>query len=112
MKALSTALIQRPYRSEGFDYVSFDPIKLVAVINKMSPQPPSNPFDYNALATMPLVLLHRAKDSGTYEMLMDLFRKSGVSAKVIMHITQPSNSRLAGGRAGSGDVVAILGSEC
>ncbi|MEI6957405.1 LysR family transcriptional regulator, partial [Klebsiella pneumoniae] len=29
------------------------------------------------------------KDSGTYEMLMDLFRKSGVSAKVIMHITQP-----------------------
>lgn len=38
---------------------------------------------------MPLVLLHRAKDSGTYEMLMDLFRKSGVSAKVIMHITQP-----------------------
>ncbi len=38
---------------------------------------------------MPLVLLHRAKDSGTYEMLMELFRKSGVSAKVIMHITQP-----------------------
>lgn len=35
------------------------------------------------------MLLHRAKDSGTYEMLMDLFRKSGVSAKVIMHITQP-----------------------
>lgn len=88
--AIDLALIQRPYRSEGFDYVSFDPIKLVAVINKKClPQAPSNPFDYNALATMPLVLLHRAKDSGTYEMLMDLFRKSGVSAKVIMHITQP-----------------------
>ncbi|MEI7000531.1 LysR family transcriptional regulator, partial [Klebsiella pneumoniae] len=81
---------QRPYRGEGFDYISFDPIKLVAVINKKClSQPPSNPYDYNALAEMPLVLLHRAKDSGTYEMLMDLFRKSGVSAKVIMHITQP-----------------------
>ena len=84
------ALIQRPYRSEGFDYVSFDPIKLVAVINKTClPGPPSNPYSYTSLAALPLVLLHRAKDSGTYEMLMELFRKSGINAKVIMHITQP-----------------------
>ena len=90
MFAPSLALIQRPYRSEGFDYVSFDPIKLVAVINKKClPEPPSNPYSYTSLAALPLVLLHRAKDSGTYEMLMDLFRKSGVNAKVIMHITQP-----------------------
>jgi hypothetical protein len=34
-------------------------------------------------------LLHRAKDSGTYEMLIDLFRKAGVNPNVIMHITQP-----------------------
>ncbi|MFD2020729.1 LysR family transcriptional regulator [Pseudocitrobacter faecalis] len=32
--AIDLALIQRPYRSEGFDFVSFDPIKLVAVISK------------------------------------------------------------------------------
>ncbi|MFW8292567.1 LysR substrate-binding domain-containing protein, partial [Klebsiella pneumoniae] len=62
--AIDLALIQRPYRGEGFDYISFDPIKLVAVINKKClSQPPSNPYDYNALAEMPLVLLHRAKDS-------------------------------------------------
>jgi hypothetical protein len=53
------------------------------------PEPPSNPYSYTSLAALPLVLLHRAKDSGTYEMLMDLFRKSGINAKVIMHITQP-----------------------
>lgn len=88
--AIDLAFIQRPYRSEGFDFVSFDPVKLVAVINKQClPEPPANPFDYHALGQMPLVLLHRAKDSGTYEMLIDLFRKSGVDPKVIMHITQP-----------------------
>ncbi|MFV0261489.1 MAG: LysR substrate-binding domain-containing protein [Kluyvera sp.] len=88
--AIDLAFIQRPYRSDGFDYVSFDPVKLVAVINKKClPSPPTNPFDYNALGGLPLVLLHRAKDSGTYEMLIDLFRKAGVNPKVIMHITQP-----------------------
>ncbi|MFP5596818.1 LysR family transcriptional regulator [Kluyvera sp. 142486] len=88
--AIDLAFIQRPYRSEGFDYVSFDPVKLVAVVNKTClPEPPDNPFDYTALGALPLVLLHRAKDSGTYEMLIDLFRKAGVNPKVIMHITQP-----------------------
>lgn len=88
--AIDLAFIQRPYRSEGFDYVSFDPVKLVAVINKKClPQPPESPFDYNALGELPLVLLHRAKDSGTYEMLIDLFRKAGVNPNVVMHITQP-----------------------
>lgn len=84
------AMIQRPYRSEGYDFVSFDPIKPVAVINKRClSEPPPSPFDYQALAAFPLVLLHRAKDSGTYEMLLDLFRKAGGNPKVIMQITQP-----------------------
>ncbi|POT56646.1 LysR family transcriptional regulator [Citrobacter amalonaticus] len=88
--AIDLALIQRPYRSEGVDYVSFDPIKLVAVISKKClPAPPQKTYDYTALAALPLVLLHRAKDSGTYELLMDLFRKAGANPKVIMHITQP-----------------------
>jgi DNA-binding transcriptional LysR family regulator len=76
---IDLALIQRPYRSEGFDFVSFDPVRLVAVISKKClPQVPQSPFDYQALEAFPLVLLHRAKDSGTYEMLIDLFRKAGV----------------------------------
>lgn len=88
--ALDLALIQRPYRSEGFDYVSFDPVRLVAVISKQClAQTPAGPMDYQALAAFPLVLLHRAKDAGTYELLIDLFRKSGVNPQVIMHITQP-----------------------
>ncbi len=87
---IDLAMIQRPYRSEGFDYVSFDPVRLVAVISKQClPQAPVSPFDYQALAAFPLVLLHRAKDAGTYEMLIDLFRKAGGNPKVIMHITQP-----------------------
>ncbi|ANI81396.1 LysR family transcriptional regulator [Kosakonia oryzae] len=88
--AIDLALIQRPYRSEGFDYVSFDPVRLVAVISKQClPEMPASPFDYQALAAFPLVLLHRAKDAGTYEMLIDLFRKAGGNPRVIMHITQP-----------------------
>lgn len=88
--AIDLALIQRPYRSEGFDFVSFDPIRLVAVINKKCLlEPPKAPYDYMALARLPMVLLHRAKDAGTYEMLMDLFRKAGANPRVIMHITQP-----------------------
>lgn len=88
--AIDLALIQRPYRSEGFDFVSFDPVRLVAVISKKCLEAcPHSPFDYQALAAFPLVLLHRAKDSGTYEMLIDLFRKAGGNPKVIMHITQP-----------------------
>ncbi|WP_414164777.1 LysR family transcriptional regulator [Superficieibacter sp. BNK-5] len=84
------ALIQRPYRSEGYDFVSFDPVRLVAVISKQClAEKPQEPFDYHALASFPLVLLHRAKDSGTYEILLDLFRKGGVTPDVIMHITQP-----------------------
>lgn len=87
---IDLAMIQRPYRSEGFDYVSFDPVRLVAVISKQClAQVPVSPFDYQALAAFPLVLLHRAKDAGTYEMLIDLFRKAGGNPKVIMHITQP-----------------------
>lgn len=88
--AIDLALIQRPYRSEGFDFVSFDPVRLVAVISKKCLKTcPAQPFDYQALAAFPLVMLHRAKDSGTYEMLIDLFRKAGGNPKVIMHITQP-----------------------
>jgi len=84
------ALIQRPYRSKGYDFVSFDPVRLVAVISKQClAEKPQEPFDYHALAAFPLVLLHRAKDSGTYEILLDLFRKGGVTPDVIMHITQP-----------------------
>ncbi|AGN85623.1 LysR family transcriptional regulator [Enterobacter sp. R4-368] len=87
---IDLAMIQRPYRSEGFDYVSFDPVRLVAVISKQClAQAPVSSFDYQALAAFPLVLLHRAKDAGTYEMLIDLFRKAGGNPKVIMHITQP-----------------------
>nr|WP_318383922.1 LysR family transcriptional regulator [uncultured Enterobacter sp.] len=87
---IDLALIQRPIRRDGFDYVSFDPVRLVAVISKAClADAPQNPFDYAALATFPLILLHRAKDSGTYEVLIDLFRKSGVTPNVIMHITQP-----------------------
>lgn len=87
---IDIALIQKPYHSDGFDFISFAPIKLVAVISKrLMPEAPTDPIPYLDLGKYPLVLLHRAKDSGTYEILLDLFRKGGVDPKVIMHITQP-----------------------
>ncbi|WP_058910929.1 LysR family transcriptional regulator [Entomohabitans teleogrylli] len=87
---IDIALIQKPYRSEGYDFVAFDPIKLVAVVSKkLLPEKPQDPFPYLALGKYPLVLLHRARDAGTYEILLDLFRKGGVHPQVMMHITQP-----------------------
>ncbi|ELU4644626.1 LysR family transcriptional regulator [Escherichia coli O66:H5] len=87
---IDLALIQRPYRDEGYDVVSFDPIKPVAVISKKClPYIPDTPVNYITLASFPLILLHRAKDSGIYEKLLDLFRKTGVTPEVLMHISQP-----------------------
>ncbi|MHA7845191.1 hypothetical protein [Serratia sp. D1N4] len=37
------------------------------------------------LGHFPLVLLHRVRDSGAYETLLDLLCKGGVSPNVIMH---------------------------
>jgi DNA-binding transcriptional LysR family regulator len=87
---IDIALIQKPYNSDGFDYVAFEPVRLVAVVSKkLLPEPPVQPFPYLELGKFPLMLLHRARDSGTYETLLDLFRKGGVDPHVIMHITQP-----------------------
>lgn len=87
---LDVALIQRPYSSEGYDIVAFEAVKLVAVISKkLLPSPPEGPIPFLELANFPLVLLHRARDTGTYEILLELFRNGGVMPKIIMHITQP-----------------------
>ncbi|HGM5491759.1 TPA: LysR family transcriptional regulator [Serratia fonticola] len=87
---IDIALIQKPYQSEGYDVIAFNPVKLVAVVNKtLFAEPPKDPFPYLELAQLPLVLLHRARDSGVYETLLDLFRKGGANPNVIMHITQP-----------------------
>lgn len=87
---IDIALIQKPRQNDGYDMVAFDPIKLVAVIPKtLLPERPADPYPYLELGQFPLVLLHRARDEGTYESLLDQFRKGGVTPRVIMHITQP-----------------------
>ncbi|WP_431223854.1 LysR family transcriptional regulator [Serratia sp. L9] len=87
---IDVALIQKPYQSEGYDVIAFNPVKLVAVVNKkLVAGQPKDPFPFIELGQLPLVLLHRARDSGVYETLLDLFRKGGANPDVIMHITQP-----------------------
>ncbi|AFJ45603.1 LysR family transcriptional regulator [Shimwellia blattae] len=87
---LDVALIQKPQRSEGLDIYAFEPVRLVAVISKkLLARADSTTMPYLALGQYPLALLHRAKDAGTYEQLLDLFRKGGVEPKVAMHVTQP-----------------------
>ncbi|MFE8101982.1 LysR family transcriptional regulator [Brenneria goodwinii] len=89
-KLIDVALIQRPYHNEGYDSMTFNPVPLVAVVSKkIMPIPPDNPFPYLELGQLPLILLHRSRDSGVYEILLDLFRKGGVNPNVLMHITQP-----------------------
>ncbi|MGB7801557.1 LysR family transcriptional regulator [Buttiauxella sp.] len=87
---LDVALIQRPYCTEGYDIVAFEPVKLVAVISKkLLPTLPDSALPFLELANFPLILLHRARDTGTYEILLELFRNGGVMPNVIMQITQP-----------------------
>ncbi len=87
---IDIALMQKPAHSEGYDCVSFAPVSLVAVINKkLSPDIAAGPIPFLSIGAFPLVLLRRAQDSGTYELIMDHFRKGGVNPNVIMSISQP-----------------------
>ncbi|PVZ82493.1 LysR family transcriptional regulator [Serratia sp. S1B] len=88
--AIDVALIQKPYQSESYEIIAFNPVKLVAVVHKkLLAEATNEAYPYLELAQFPLVLLHRAHDAGVYEMLLDLFHKGGVTPNVMMHITQP-----------------------
>jgi len=87
---IDIALIQKPLRSEGYDCTSFDPIKIVAVIHKkIMPTLPASHISFSEIEKAPLVLLRRANGAGTYESILDHFRKTGIQPNVIMHISQP-----------------------
>lgn len=87
---IDAALIQKPAQSESYEYIAFDPIKLVVVVNrKLMPQRAEKPFPWLQVAEFPLVLLHRTRDIGIYERLLDHFRSSGASPQVMMSVTQP-----------------------
>ena len=87
---IDIALIQKPSHTEGYDCISFAPINLVAVVNnKLLPEAPRSPLPFLSIGKFPLVLLRRSQDTGTYELLLDHFRKGGMDPKVIMNISQP-----------------------
>lgn len=87
---IDIALIQRPYQSEGYDCIAFDPIKLVAVVSKrILPEAPTGPMSFLEIGQYPLLLLRRANGAGTYESILDHLRKGGVQPNVLMHISQP-----------------------
>ena len=117
---IDIALIQKPYRSEGYDCTAFDPIKLVAVINRqLMPEPPTAPMSFLEVGRLPLVLLKRANGSGTYESILDHLRKGGVQPNVVMHISQPGviidwlNSGLAAAAClPASEVEAVRPEEC
>ncbi|KAA8996669.1 LysR family transcriptional regulator [Affinibrenneria salicis] len=88
---LDVALMQKPARPEAFDCIVFNPVPLVAVVNKhLLSEKPQGALSCFDLGRFPLLLLHRSKDPGTYEILMEHFRKSGVHPNVIMRIAQPT----------------------
>ncbi|WP_230492597.1 LysR family transcriptional regulator substrate-binding protein [Martelella alba] len=86
---IDIALIQKPYLREGYDAISFSPIDLVAVINEQLPESPHSTIPFLELGEFPLVLLRRNKDAGTYELLVDHFRKGGIEPHIVMNISQP-----------------------
>ncbi len=88
---IDIALIQKPYRYDGFDCIAFAPVPLVAVVShQLLPEKPAGAIPYLDIGKFPLLLLHRARDAGTYEILLDHFRKGGIYPQVMMHITQPT----------------------
>jgi len=87
---IDIALIQKPNKSDSYDCTIFDPIKLVAVVNKkLMPQAPTGPIPFTEIGKYPLVLLKRGAGTGSFECILDHFRKSGVQPNPIMHISQP-----------------------
>jgi LysR family transcriptional regulator, salicylic acid-responsive activator of bsdBCD len=87
---IDIALIQKPYQSEGYDCIGFEPIKLIALASKkLMPEPPPGPVSFLEMGKYPLLLLRRADGAGTYESILDHLRKGGVQPNVVMHISQP-----------------------
>ncbi|MEF2074685.1 LysR family transcriptional regulator [Consotaella aegiceratis] len=82
-------LIQRPREGTLFDCTDFAPVKAVAVTpNRMSGLDGES-VTVPELGQLPLIMLRRTNGPGTYEVLLEHFRKSGVDPHVIMSISQP-----------------------
>lgn len=89
-KKIDIALMQRPHKSDPFVCLDLPAPKNIAVVSEhISMCPPGPYLPLTVLGHMPLVLLHRATGSGTYEVLTEKFRRIGIEANVIMQISQP-----------------------
>ncbi len=87
---IDIALIQKPAKNDGFDCITFSPIKVQAVISKsLLVDPEKEEIHLSELGKYPLLLLRRANGTGTFEFLQDHMRKGGVEPHVAMHISQP-----------------------
>ncbi len=88
---IDIALIQRPEHLEGFDCISFAPIKLVAVANNalLAPGQTGGQLTLAELARWPLVLLKRAEGLGTFDLLQARMRHADIQPDVRMYATQP-----------------------
>lgn len=87
---IDIALIQKPDHLEAYDCIAFPAVKMVAVINKaLWDEEGDVTMSLADVGRFPLVLLKRGSGSGTFEFIQDRFRKCGVQANIVMHISQP-----------------------
>lgn len=89
-RLIDIALMQRPSQDDSFDCVDLTPQRAVAVIsNRLDSSRYKDAIPFSAIGEYPLALLRRASGSGTYEGLLDQFRRSGIDSNVILRISQP-----------------------
>ncbi|MBA4707723.1 LysR family transcriptional regulator [Aquitalea aquatica] len=87
---IDIALIQKPAKNDGFDCITFAPIKVQAVISKnLLSDPEKSEIHLSELSNYPLLMLRRANGAGTFEFLQDHMRKGGVEPHIAMHVSQP-----------------------
>ena len=88
---IDLALMQKPTQSSRYETLNFSPIPLVAVISKsLLPEPPKQALALETIAQWPLILLRRVDGIGTYELILEQFRKRGFDIKIAMHISDPA----------------------
>ncbi|MEI3610300.1 LysR family transcriptional regulator [Pseudogracilibacillus sp. SO10305] len=83
-RELDVVICRLPIEMEHFDAIHLPEEEYVAVIpNELLDQPHYSTITINKLATLPLLLLHRIRGIGQYEIIINKFKELEVQPKII-----------------------------
>ncbi|AVY96152.1 LysR family transcriptional regulator [Microvirgula aerodenitrificans] len=86
---IDVALVQNPYRPEGYDAVSLPPVRTVVVISKaLMPEVNTSTFALSEFDHLPLVVVRRIGGGGTHSTILEQLRTLGVVPKTVLHVSE------------------------